>query len=156
MTTTLRALLEQAHASWKDELESVLVPARRSDAGPWARWAAIRYLEQVFPARVRWERGLVERVSARLSDAEQTRLWALGELLVLLPTYVGHLSGLCHRAGEFENLTDRLVLALGGWCRAMEEALGPLPVNSLSENEVAEMKKDSLRLQNGSGLAGRC
>jgi hypothetical protein len=129
----LRPRLQREHASWLEEVAEALGPAQRAEAGPWARWNALRYLESTFPERVGRERRMVQEVSARLTDPQRARLWALGELLDLLPAYIGHQVGLCHRAGEFSALTGRLQEAFGRWCRAVEEDLGPLPARALPE-----------------------
>lgn len=129
----LRPRLQREHASWLEEVAEALGPAQGADAGPWARWNALRYLESTFPERVERERRMVQEVAARLTDPQRARLWALGELLDLLPAYIGHQVGLCHRAGEFSALTGRLQAALGRWCRAVEEDLGPLPASALPD-----------------------
>ena len=129
---SLRPILAREHAAWLAEVSAALGPAQGIDAGPWMRWNALRYLQAKFPERVERERRLVQGVAARLSDAERAHLWALGELLEVLPAYLGHLIGLCHRAGEFTEVTARILTALDRWCRAVEGALGPLPVTALS------------------------
>ncbi|HET6577369.1 MAG TPA: hypothetical protein VFG66_03555 [Gemmatimonadales bacterium] len=129
----LRPRLQREHASWLEEVAEALGPAQRAEAGPWARWNALRYLETTFPERVERERRMVQEVPARLTGPQRATLWALGELLDLLPTYIGHQVGLCHRAEEFSALTGRLQAALGRWCRAVEEDLGPLPASELQE-----------------------
>ena len=136
----LRPLLARRHAVWLAELEAVLRPARSSDAGPWSRWKAQRYFETVFPDWVRAERQLVRTFACRLSERETSHLWALGELLEMLPQHLGHVPGLCHCSSEFADLTSRISAALDRWCRATEEALGPLPVNVVSK-EVREALK---------------
>jgi hypothetical protein len=130
-TRPLRPWLAREHAHWLAEVAEALGPAQRPDAGPWARWSALRYLETTFPERVERERQVVEALAARLTEPERARLWALGELLDVLPAYLGRQVGLCHRAGEFAALTGRLQAALGRWCSAVEEDLGPLPASAL-------------------------
>ena len=130
-TRPLRPWLEREHEHWLAEVAEALGPAQRPEAGPWARWSALRYLETTFPERVERERQMVEVLAARLTEPQRARLWALGELLDVLPDYLGHLVGLCHRAAEFAALTGRLQATLGRWCRALEEDLGPLPASAL-------------------------
>jgi hypothetical protein len=127
----LRPRLAQEHEAWLEELQEALGPARQAEAGTWARWNALRYLETTFPERVEREREMVRTVAERLSEPQRARLWALGELLELFPGYLSRTIGLCHRAEEFGALTGRLEVALDRWCRAVEEDLGPLPVTAL-------------------------
>lgn len=136
-TNLLRPLLAREHAEWRHEVDAALNAARRNEAGPWARWNALRYLAGGFPAQAAKERRLVQSVDARLSPAQRAHLWALGELLEILPAYLGHLIGLCHRAGDFADVTGRILVALDHWCGAVEEALGPLPVSAVP-GEVLE------------------
>lgn len=131
MSSNLRPALCREHAAWLSEVEAALGPAQGHTAGPWARWNAIRYLEETFPVRVARERRLVQALSRRLNEADQGELWALGELLDVLPAYLTHLVGLCHRAGEFADLTARITAALARWCRVMERAVGPLPSSAV-------------------------
>jgi hypothetical protein len=127
----LRPRLALEHEAWLEELQEALGPARQAEAGTWARWNALRYLETTFPERVEREREMVRTVAERLSEPQRARLWALGELLELFPAYLARTIGLCHRAEEFGALTGRLEVALDRWCRAVEEDLGPLPVTAL-------------------------
>jgi hypothetical protein len=155
MTTgTLRSLLVRQHTSWRAEVAAALGPAQQTDAGPWARWSALRYLEGTFPARVTRERLMVESVATRLSEDERAHLWALGELLEVLPAYLSHLVGLCHRANDYADVTSRVLTVLDRWCRAAEDALGPLPVGALpaqlrpglGADSSADSSADSKRL----------
>ena len=127
----LRPRLAREHEAWLEEMQEALGPARQPEAGTWARWNALRYLESTFPERVEREREMVRTVAERLSEPQRARLWALGELLELFPAYLARTIGLCHRAEEFGALTGRLEVALDRWCRAVEEDLGPLPVTAL-------------------------
>ena len=128
----LGPLLAREHAAWLDEVRMELGPAQAGTAGPWTRWHAIRYLEGAFVSRVSRERELVDAVARELSDADQAQLWALGELLGVLPAYLAHLVGLCHRAGDFADVTARITTALGRWCRTSERAVGSVTLESVS------------------------
>jgi hypothetical protein len=139
----LRPSLERRHERWLKEVAEALGPARRPEAGTWARWHALRYLETTFPERVERERRVVQAVAARLTDPQRAELWALGEVLDLLPAYLGRLVGLCHRAQEFAALTGRLQDALDRWCRAVESDLGRIPVSALPEElREAEVEEE--------------
>ena len=91
----LRPVLEREHRQWIQEVVAVVEPASRSDAGVWARWSALRYLQTTFPARLDQERRLVEGMDADLTDDQREILWALPELLDALRLQLGHLIGLC-------------------------------------------------------------
>jgi hypothetical protein len=122
----LRPYLAAEHAQWLDEVTEVLAAAQQPEAGAWARWSALRYLQTTFPHRLAEERRLVESVAARLSEEQRATLWALGELLDALRSQLDHLIGLCHRADEFSTITRKLVTALQHWCRAVEVDVGPV------------------------------
>ena len=130
--------LVRVHTHWRREVAATLGPARQANAGPWARWAAIEYLRGAFPARVVNECRLVQAMAADMSPPDAERLWALGELLELLPKYLSRSVGLCHRAQEFSELTARITTALERWCQAVEATLGSLPVTVLPEDMPAE------------------
>jgi hypothetical protein len=134
----LRPRLAREHTAWRVEVAAALGPAQQVNAGPWARWNALRYLQGAFSARVTKERQLVQVMGAHMTAPDQDRLWALGELLELLPIHLGHLVGLCHRAREFSEVTARIATALDCWCQAVEETLGPMPVCGLPENMLTE------------------
>lgn len=124
----LRPVLEREHRQWIQEVVAALEPAERPDAGAWARWNALRYLQTTFPARLDRERRLVEGVVPDLTDDQREILWALGELLDALRQQLDHLIGLCHRADQFSAVTGKILTALRHWCRAVEDNLGPLTI----------------------------
>jgi hypothetical protein len=98
----------------------------------------MQYLQQAFPARVMKERRLIEAVASRMSYVDQDRLWALGAMLELLPKYLSHLVGACHRAQEFSAAIALITTTLDRWCQAVEETLGPMPARGLPEITVAD------------------
>lgn len=120
--------LEREHRQWIQEVVAALEPASRPDAGTWARWNALQYLQTTFPARLDKERRMVSGMDADLTEEQREILWALGELLDALRQQLDHLIGLCHHAGQFSQVTDKIVAALRRWCRAVEDGLGPLSV----------------------------
>jgi hypothetical protein len=121
----LRPVLEREHLQWIQEVIAVVEPASRSDAGVWARWSALRYLQTTFPERLERERRLVEGMSADLTDDQREILWALAELLDALRLQLDHLIGLCHQAPQFALVTGKILTTLQHWCRAVEAGLGP-------------------------------
>jgi hypothetical protein len=127
----LGPLLVREHAAWLDEVRRHLGPALAGGAGPWARWHATQYLEGAFVSRVHRERELVDAVARELTNADQVQLWALGELLDVLPAYLAHLVGLCHRAGDFADVTARITTALERWCKVSEAAVGRVALESV-------------------------
>ena len=124
-TERLRPVLEREHLQWIQEVIAVVEPASRSDAGVWARWNALRYLQTTFPQRLDQERRLVEGMAADLTDDQREILWALAELLDALRWQLDHLIGLCHQAPQFALVTGRILTTLQHWCRAVEDSLGP-------------------------------
>lgn len=126
MNESLRRVLEREHRQWIEEVMGALEPAQRPDAGVWARWDALRYLQTTFSARLDRERRMVDAVMPALGDAQRETLWALGELLDALRQQLDHLIGLCQRAEQFSTVTGRIVTALRHWCRAVEDDIGPL------------------------------
>lgn len=121
----LRPVLEREHRQWIQEVTAVVEPASRSDAGIWARWNALRYLQTTFPGRLDQERRLVEGMAEDLTDDQREILWALGGLLDALRLHLDHLIGLCHQAPQFALVTGNILTTLRHWCRAVEEGLGP-------------------------------
>lgn len=124
-TTLLRPSLQRRHAEWLAEVKAVLGAAQQPDAGIWERWTALHYLQTAFPSRLDEERRLVNSVMPRLSEAQRTTLWALGELLETLRSQLDHLVGLCHRAGEFHVVAAKIQTALDYWCHEVDEDVGP-------------------------------
>jgi hypothetical protein len=131
-TQLLRPRLEREHREWIQEVMAVLEPADRPEGGPWARWNALRYLQQTFPAHLEQERRLVAGIAPDLTAEQREILWALGELLDALRTHLDHLVGLCHRAEEFSATTGKILTALRHWCQAVEDSLGPLEAGSVT------------------------
>jgi hypothetical protein len=147
MNESLRPVLEREHRQWIEEVMGALEPAQRPDAGVWARWDALRYLQTTFPARLDRERRMVDAVMPALGDAQRETLWALGELLDALRQQLDHLIGLCQRAEQFSTVTGRIVTALRHWCRAVEENIGPLSPAAIpahSREALAELVPESV------------
>ena len=147
MIGTLRPALEREHRQWIEEVMGALEPAQRPDAGVWARWDALRYLQTTFSARLDRERRMVQGVMPVLDDVQRETLWALGELLDALRQQLDHLIGLCQRAEQFSAVTGRIVTALRHWCRAVEDGVGPLPGTALppeSREALAELAPSAL------------
>jgi hypothetical protein len=144
---TLRPALEREHRQWIEEVMAALDPAQRPDAGVWARWEALRYLQTTFASRLDRERRMVEGVMPALNDVQRETLWALGELLDALRQQLDHLIGLCQRAEQFSTVTGRIVTALRHWCRAVEDGVGPLSAAAMppqSRDALAELAPDAV------------
>jgi hypothetical protein len=147
MNESLRPALEHEHREWIEEVMAALEPTRRPGAGVWARWDALRYLQTTFATRLDRERRMVEGVMPALDDTQRETLWALGELLHALRQQLDHLIGLCQRAEQFTTVTERIVTALGHWCRAVEDAIGPLTMSAIparSRELLAELAPESV------------
>lgn len=139
MNESLRPALEREHRQWIEEVMGALEPAQRPDAGVWARWDALRYLQTTFSARLDRERRMVEAVLPALDDVQRETLWALGELLDALRQQLDHLIGLCQRAEQFSTVTGRIVTALRHWCRAVEDDIGPLSATAIPAHSRAAL-----------------
>lgn len=124
-------VLEREHRQWIQEVAAVVEPASRSDAGIWARWNALRYLQTTFPKRLDQERRLVEGMAEDLTDDQREILWALGGLLDALCLQLDHLIGLCHQAPQFALVTGNILTTLRHWCVAVEVGLGPRAIEVL-------------------------
>ena len=109
----------------------MIEPAARSDAGVWARWNALRYLQTTFPERLDQERRLVEGMAEDLTDDQREILWALGGLLDALRLQLDHLIGLCHQAPQFALVTGNILTTLRHWCQAIEVGLGPRAIETM-------------------------
>ena len=147
MNESLRRVLEREHRQWIEEVTGALEPAQRAGAGVWARWDALRYLQTTFSARLDRERDMVEGVMPALDESQRETLWALGELLGALRQQLDHLIGLCQRAEQFSTVTGRILTALRHWCRAVEDAIGPLAAASIparSREMLAELAPESV------------
>jgi hypothetical protein len=139
--------LEREHRQWIEELKAVLEPAQRAEAGTWARWNALRYLQTTFSARLDRERRLVERLQSALTGSERELLWALGELLAALRQQLDQMISLCHQPERFSSITGKLLTALEYWCGAVEKDLGALPIASLvspSREELAQLEAEAV------------
>ncbi len=151
----LRPVLEREHRQWIQEVAAVIEPASRSDAGVWARWNALRYLQTTFPERLDQERRLVEGMAEDLTDDQREILWALGGLLDALCLQLDHLIGLCHQAPQFALVTGNILTTLRHWCRAVEVGLGPRAIAVHAPAVARGPGADRSRVRGRRSLAGR-
>lgn len=148
-SSTLRPWLEQVHGAWMHDVLGVLDAARSTDAGIWARWAAVRYLESTFSARLETSRGALERLRRYLPADASARLWAAGELLELLRLQLDRTVALHQGGDEFSHGVVKFLRALGCWCREVEQALGALEWNALSPAAQQEVQRLSPEERSG-------
>lgn len=132
--SVLLPFLRQVHADWREEARVVLEPARHPGAGIWIRWTAVRYLDTSFSERLTRELSALNCVRGCLDSAQENRLWALSELLDLLGTHAEYQTGLCQRETEFAGIADRLLRALDLWCEEVEQDIGHLHWEDLTED----------------------
>ena len=125
--------LQTIHGQWLQNAHKMLESARRSEAGILCRSAAVRSLNTDLSPRLHLERALVESVGQMVEPRHAAQLWVAAELLATLDWQLDHELGRCHRANEFSILTRKFEKALGHWCRAVEEALGPLSWDDIPE-----------------------
>lgn len=122
----LRAYLEGLHEQWRQEVASVLDPARADAAGTWRRWRAIDYLQTGFKRRFERERRAVFSLHERVTGDDASHLWVGAELLTRLVDSLGYRVGLCQSDAQFVSVTLAVTNALEYWCRQVEDALGPI------------------------------
>ena len=132
--SVLLPFLREIHADWREEARAVLEPARHPGAGIWIRWTAVRYLNTAFSERLTRELAALNCVRGCLGSAQENRLWALSELLDLLGTHAEYQTGLCQREAEFAGIAERLLRALDLWCGEVEQDLGHLRWDDLTED----------------------
>jgi hypothetical protein len=134
MDCELGAWLERMHARWLDEVVGVIDTGRASDAGIWARWGAVRYLDTNFAPRLRRERQAIEAVRPRLLQAQTSTLWVLAELLDQLRQELDRAVALHQTGEEFSRVAVKFLRALGCWCRESELALRHVRWTALPED----------------------
>lgn len=132
--TDLLSYLRRLHTEWREEVREVLEPARHPGAGIWIRWGAVRYLQTSFAHRLGRELAAVNLVRGCLSPTQENRLWALSQLLDLLGSHAEHQMGLCQRGVEFTGIAERMLRALDSWCEEVEQDVGHLRWDDLSED----------------------
>jgi hypothetical protein len=141
-TATGEGLLDQAvlrdlhgvDAPWLRSVHGVLQSARATDAGPWARWRAIHYIDTVVSATFERERRAMEGVQPQLPSDYAGRLWAAAELVMALRWQLNHLIGACHHPADFATVTLKLEAALEHWCHEAEEVSGLFTRSEMLEN----------------------
>lgn len=125
--------LGMIHAEWLLEMRGVLDAAQRPGAGTWIRWSAIHYVDTVFSARFEQEREVVERLRLEVGAGHAGGPWVGAEFLAILRWQLDHLVGVCPRAEEFSTMTLKLLSAIDHWCHEVEDALGQLTWDDLSD-----------------------
>ena len=138
--------LRPIHRKWLQDLRAVLGNVEGHESDIWPRWNAIRYMDAVFSGQFDRERALVEKLSQTFDGSQVTRLWVAGELIAMVRWQLCHSVGLCHHAGEFSDITARLVRAVEHWFSEVEEIVGPyswaeLPTQTRQELASIEGEK---------------
>ena len=118
----LDAVLAPVHDEWLEEVRRVLVPATTPNAPFWDRWSAVRYLNDLFLARLRLERGLVADLRPFVPAARMAALEEAGDRLTRLYLALDQLGRRRGTAAAFAGVTDRFLEALGRWCAEIEIA----------------------------------
>jgi hypothetical protein len=139
----LRPLLAGLHAHLREQLDAVLPSACDPDAGVWARWAAVKVLEDELRPALQAERELVEAVGNRLSRASVEHLWMAGELLQALELRLAELGRMPRTCPEFMSAAAGYRRAFDYWCRDVEAFVGALssatvPAELLARLELLE------------------
>ena len=138
--TRLRPRLAELHARLREELDGVLPAACDPDAGIWARWAAVKVLEDELRPALQAERELVEAVGSRLSRASVEHLWMAGELLQALELRLAELGRMPRTCPEFISAAAAYRRAFDYWCRDVEAFVGSLPTDAVPAEMLARLE----------------
>jgi hypothetical protein len=133
----MRAYLAGLHDQWREEVRSVLDPARAEAAGTWRRWRALEYLQGGFKRRFERERGAVFSLHDRMTGDQASHLWVGGELLTQLLDTLPLRIGLSQSDTAFVSVMLAIANALEYWCRQVEDTLGPVRWGDVSAESRA-------------------
>ena len=112
------------HDTWMADADQTLEPMTRRDATFWERWAAVNYLREQFPERLRVEQDLVTELHAFLTAEFNERLRLQVERLARLHQDVRQLSQRRVPAAEMAAAVSSLLEALRLWYAEVELAAG--------------------------------
>ncbi len=129
---TLLALLRELHGEWLVEVRHEVGAALAEEAGPGARFGAVRYLDTVFQLRLGRELEAVRTMAALLPPDRGAGLLAEGQLLELLRGELGDLSREAQGAQLLPLLLRTFLQALERWCADVEAVLGWMRRDTLS------------------------
>jgi hypothetical protein len=112
------------HDAWMGEADQILEPMMHWEATFWDRWAAVNYLREQFPERLRLEQELLTELHAFLTPELDERLRMQLERLVRLHHDLEQLSQRRTPASEMARAVRELLEALRLWYAEIELAAG--------------------------------
>lgn len=122
--STLLPILRRLHDDWLGEVRAEVGAALLPQATPWARFAAVRYLDTVFHLRLHRESDAVDAVAYVAAPRHGTTLMATAQMLDLLRVEIGELSQSASSRQLVPTLLHAFVQQLEHWCADVEVALG--------------------------------
>ena len=134
----LQATLRRIHEAWVAETRRFLEPACDAEADFWARWAAVRYLNDAFGARCERERALVNELLPFLRPDVAKRIVAVGERVVRLRLQLDRQGRRRGTGVEVACATRELIAQLQVWCAVVERVATGLTLEDLPA-EAAEL-----------------
>ena len=133
----LEAALRPIHVGWLEEAHRFLDPALNPRAEFWTRWAAVRYLNDEFLARFRWELALVDELHPFLTADTSERLRCERARLARLRLEIDRIGRRRGTAAEMAAATRGLLEQLALWCAEIEAAAGAIPREALTGEAAA-------------------
>ena len=133
----LEAALRPTHAAWLKEAHRFLDPALNIPAESWTRWAAVRYLNDEFLDRFRWELALVDELHPFLTAETSERLRCERARLARLRLEVDRIGRRRGTAAEVAGAARDLLEQLALWCTEIEAAAGGIPSETLTGEAAA-------------------
>jgi hypothetical protein len=121
---TLVRDLATAHDNWMADTDRFLLPVADADATFWARWGAVRYVEDALLDRFQLERRLLDELRAFQTAEMKERLGMQADRLSRLLAEFRRLGGERGRARELAHTTRELLDALRLWYAEIELAAG--------------------------------
>lgn len=128
----LDSVLRPIHEGWLADARRYLDPALEPGAEFWTRWAAVRYLNDEFLDRFRWERALVDELRAFLPEDASERLRQEDARLARLRLEVDRIGRRRGTAAEVAATSRDFLEQLALWCAEIEAAAGAIPRESLT------------------------
>jgi tRNA nucleotidyltransferase/poly(A) polymerase len=124
------------HENWLSDADQTLGRLMRRNATFWARWAAVSYLREQFPDRLRLEQNFVAGLQALLTAELNERLEVEAERLTQLYAQVQQLSLRRNSQSEMALAVHELLEALRLWYAEVELAAGGIHRKNLGAGSV--------------------
>ncbi len=128
----LENALRRVHERWLEDAHRFLDPALNPSAEFWTRWAAVRYLNDEFLDRFRWELALVDELHAFLAEDASELLRQKSARLARLRLELDRIGRRRGTAAEVAAATRALLEQLARWCAEIEAAARAIPPEALT------------------------